>query len=74
MPRDPSAQAEGRAPEPDMGDMQYATYALSGIFDTMVWIDKGYLGDDIPKGDLENTRHELAIAGQLIVEDLKRRF
>ena len=66
--------ADSRAPEPDMGDMQYMTFALSGIFDLMMWIDKGYIGDRISKPDLENTRHELAIAGQLIVADFKRRF
>ena len=57
-----------------MGDRQYMTYALSGIFDLMMWIDKGYIGDAIPNRDLESTRHALAIAGQLIVEDFKRRF
>ena len=66
--------ADTRAPEPDMGDMQYATFALSSIFDVMIWIDKGYIGGEISKADLEHTRHELAIAGQLIVEDFKRRF
>jgi hypothetical protein len=69
-----STRSEGRSPAPDMGDMQYMTYALSSIFDLMMWIDKGYLGDRIPKPDLETARHELAIAGQLIVEDFKRRF
>jgi len=66
--------ADTRAPEPDMGDMQYATFALSSIFDVMMWIDKGYIRDAISKPDLEHTRHGLAIAGQLIVEDFKRRF
>jgi len=67
-------KSEGPAPEPDMGDMQYATFALSSIFDVMIWIDKGYVHGGIPKTDLENTRHELAIAGQLIVADFMRRF
>ncbi|MDP2333857.1 MAG: hypothetical protein Q8M19_24535 [Reyranella sp.] len=57
---------------PDATELQTAIHALAGVFEALNWIEHDQLNK--PEDELLEVKHSLIIAGQLITEDLRRRF
>jgi hypothetical protein len=57
---------------PDRGDLEMAVHAANGLFRVINLIDSGQLNTD--DRELKNIRHDLAVAGQMMTQDILNRL
>lgn len=49
-------------------DLQFALFGARGIFETLIWIQEGYLDECVPKQRLIEARDNLMLAGRTLAE------